>query len=235
MPGFDSLAVRYYLKTVKPIVCLLLCFLSCKAFPQTPDSIRVLIIYGSKPAKGHPHEYKWFGGRPGGHVAIQIDRDRVLSFGPTKYHPICHIFSRSNAANFKSAYRIESVRRFWETFNYTGARYPIDSLKRMVVSIPVSSRQKRKLDSIASAYTTHVPYDYAVLGMRCASSTYEILEQLDLLDKPYKHYIWWHILFPRDIRYELLKEVKYGPSARTWRVYQNKGSSSRKWDYDRKV
>jgi hypothetical protein len=220
---------------VKRSLLLLFCFFSFRAFPQTPDSIRVLIIYGSKPSKGHPTEYKWFGGRPGGHVAIQVDTDRVISFGPTKYHPICHIIARSKPANFRSRYRIETVERFWETFNYTGARYPIDSLKRMVVSIPVTPEQKRKLDSIAVAYTAHVSYDYAVLGMRCASSSYEVLAQLDLLNKPYKHHIWWHILFPRDIRYELMKEVRHGRGAGTWRIYQNDGSRSRKWDFDRNV
>jgi hypothetical protein len=220
---------------VRQFLFFFFCFLCSRAFPQSPDSIRVLIIYGSKPAKGHPKEYKWFGGRPGGHVAIQVDQDRVISFGPTKYHPMCHIFARSKPANFRSRYRIETVERFWETFNYTGAKYPVDSLRRMIVSIPVSAKQKRKLDSIARAYTTQVPYDYAVLGMRCASSSYEVLAQLDLFDKPYKHFIWWHILFPRDIRYELMKEVKYGRGARCWRVYQSNGSHSRKWDYDRKV
>ncbi len=220
---------------VKRSLFLFFVFLSFLTFAQNPDSVRVLIIYGSKPAKGHPQEYKWFGGRPGGHVAIQVDRDRVISFSPTKFRPICHIFARSKPSNFKSRYRIESVQRFWETFNYTGARYPVDSLKRMVVSIPVSPKQKRKLDSITAAYTTHVPYDYAVLGKRCASSSYEILAQLGLFDKPYKHHIWWHILYPRDIRYELMKEVKYGRGAGRWRVYQNSGSPSRKWDYDRKV
>lgn|GEM_PF-817166 len=230
------------------------CFLSLRTFSQTPDSIRVLIIYGSKPAKGHsqeiernarfqpttektssPAEYKWFGGRPGGHVAIQVDKDRVISFGPTKYRPICHIFARSKPANFRSRYRIETVERFWETFNYTGAHYSRDSLKRMVVSIPVSPAQKRKLDSITTAYTTQVPYDYAVLGMRCASSSYEVLAQLDLLKKPYRRHIWWHILFPRDIRTELMKEVRYGRGAGKWRIEQNEGSRSRKWDFDRKV
>ncbi|HEY4291297.1 MAG TPA: hypothetical protein VGN00_29550 [Puia sp.] len=220
---------------VKRSLFLLFLFFSFSTFAQDADSIRILIIYGSKPAKGHPAEYKWFGGRPGGHVAIQVDNDRVISFGATKYRPMCHIFARSRPARFKSRYRIESVERFWGTFNYTGARYIVDSLRRMVVSIPVSPIQKRRLDSIVSAYTAQVPYDYAVLGMRCASSSYEILAQLDLLEKPYKRHFWWHILFPRDIRYELMKEVKQGRAAGTWRVYQQEGSRSRKWDYDRKV
>jgi hypothetical protein len=215
--------------------CLCLCLLCAKAFPQTPDSIRVLIIYGSEPAKGHPHEYKWFGGRPGGHVALQLGRDRVLSFAPTKYHPWCHIFPSSKHANFKSTFRTESVGAFWETFNYTGGRYHIDSLKRLVVVIPITARQRKMLDSLSKAYLTRTPYDYAVVGMRCASATYEIIARLGVLDHPYKDHIWWHLLWPRDIRYELLKEARYGPKGKTWRIYQGKGSTARNWDYDRKI
>ena len=202
---------------------------------NTPDSIRVLIIYGSKPAKGHPKEYKWFGGRAGGHVALDLGNDRVLSFAPTKYRPWPHLIACAKPKNFRSTFRIESVDAFWKTFNYTGGRYHIDSLQRMVVAIPINPRQRKTIDSLSTVYLAHTPYDYAVLGMRCASASYEILAQTGVLDDPYKHHIWWHLLWPRDIRYELLKEAKHGQKAKTWRVFQGKGSPSRKWDYDRKV
>jgi len=200
------------------------------------DSIRVLMLYGSKPAKGYPDEPKWFGGRPGGHVAIDMGGDSTLNFGPTKYRPMCHIFSRRQPANFRSTFRIRTIAAFWRTFNYT---HPIndhaDSLKGLVIVMPVSPEQKRKLDSIARSYLATPPYDYAVLGMRCASASYEILAQLGLLDKPYKRRVWWHILYPRYIRYELLKQVKQNPAASAWRVYQTTGTAARKWDRDRKL
>jgi hypothetical protein len=204
--------------------------------PAAPDSIRILMLYGSKPAKGHPEEPKWFGGKPGGHVAIDMGGDSTLNFGPTKYRPFCHIFSRSKPANFKSRFHIRTVHAFWRTFNYT---HPVndhaDSLKGLVIVMPITPQQKQKLDSITKAYLNNTPYDYAVFGMRCASASYAVLAQLNLLDKPYKRRIWWHLLYPRDIRFELLKQTKQNPAAATWRIYNTAGTTVRKWDRDRKV
>lgn len=221
---------------MKPLILITIFSVLCgNAFSAPRDSVRVLIIYGSKPAKGHKEQYKWFGGKPGGHVALDLGHDRVLSFAPTKYHPICHIFARSKAKNFRSRFRYESVERFWQTFNYTGDHYLVDSLKRMVVTIPINARQRRTLDSLAAAYTRQTPYDYAVLGMRCASATYDILARADCFADPYKHHLWWHILLPRDLRYELQKEALRDHPGMDWRVYKRDGSRTRKWDRDKKV
>ncbi|MBS1662149.1 MAG: hypothetical protein JST68_13985 [Bacteroidetes bacterium] len=217
------------------IICLVFCLKGqAQSTPAggppggAPDSIKVLIIYGSKPIKGHPEERKWFGGRPGGHVVIQFSPDSVISFSPTRYRPVCHIFSRSKPDNFKSHFRIETPERFWRTFN---CRKP----RGMIISIPITPAQKQKLDSITATYLTNTPYDYAVFGMRCASASYEIIAQLGLLDKPYKRKIWWHLLYPRDIRYELVKEAKHGSTGHAWRVEYLEGLETRKWDWDRRV
>lgn len=219
-----------------PLCLFLLSCLCISAFGQTKDSIRVLIIYGSEPAAGYSTEYKWFGGRPGGHVVLQTGRDRVLSFAPTVYHPICHIFPSRRPADFRSSFTTKSVGAFWQTFNYTHTRkFCVDSLRQLVVSIPITSIQRKRLDSLSRAYLAHPPYDYAVVGMRCASATYEILAQVGVFGHPYTQHIWWHLLFPRDLRYELLKEARNGGVARGWRVYQTKGCAARNWDYDRSV
>jgi hypothetical protein len=57
--------------------------------------------------------------------------------------------------------------------NYYGN---IDSLRRAVFVIPVTAAQKKILDSLAGQYTREPPYDYAFLGMRCASATYDVLQ-----------------------------------------------------------
>ena len=219
-----------------PAYLFLLCCLKISAFCQTKDSVRILIIYGSEPARGYPSEYKWFGGRPGGHVVLQTGNDRVLSFAPTIYHPWCHIFPSRKPADFRSSFTTRSVSAFWQTFNYTHSRkYHVDSLRQLVVSIPITPTQRKKLDSLSRTYLSHPPYDYAVVGMRCASATYEILAQIGVFQHPYKQNIWWHVLFPRDLRYELLKEAHNNPSAKTWRIHQTTGCLSRNWDYDRSI
>ncbi len=32
------------------------------------------------------------------------------------------------------------------------------------------------IDSLVNSYTTQTPYDYVFLGMRCASSSYDVLQ-----------------------------------------------------------
>src|ERR1700761_7972760 len=131
------------------------------------DSIRVLIIYGSKPARGHSEEGKWFGGKPGGHVALQVGQDSVLSFHPTQYHPP-RIFARHKRSKYKSKYDTQSVASTWATFKYASACcYTVDSLRSMVISIPLSPAQRAKLNSIIISYRDQSPYDYALFGMRC--------------------------------------------------------------------
>jgi len=199
------------------------------------DSIRILIIYGSKPAAGHPEQYKWFGGRAGGHVAIEVVDDTVLSFHPTKYP--CHLFAKHRPSRFASAFSLQTVYQTWNTFNYNGDQnYPMDSLRHIILTIPLTPAQRAKLNDITVRYHANVPYDYATVGMRCASASYEILAQLGLFDHPIKRCaIWWRILFPRDIRYRLRREIKEGSSGKTWQLQYWPGSSSRIWDWDVKV
>jgi hypothetical protein len=217
---------------IRIIVLFICCLIARPVFSQPSDSIRVLMLYGSRPARGHPEEPKWFGGRPGGHVAIQLGGDSTLNFSPTKYRPMCHIIARGKAANFRSTFRIRTAESFWGTFNYT---HPLnahrDSLMGLVIAIPVTAQQRSRLDSLTAVYLGHAPYDYAVLGMRCASATYEILAQTGLLSRPYRRHIWWHLLYPRDIRYQLLKEAR----GKDWRVYTTAGTTTRVWDRDRKL
>ena len=149
------------------------------------DSVRVLCLYGSIPAKG------WWGREPmygpnsvlgrmvklhGGHVTIEYAHDKALSFQPVHYDGIGgagHIMPRSGNKNYNACFRIYSEKRAW---NVLGNYYNnIDSLRRAVFIIPITAAQQHKLDSLATAYTGKVPYDYAFFGMRCASASYQFL------------------------------------------------------------
>ena len=68
--------------------------------------------------------------------------------------------------------------------------YNEDDLNRAVITIPVTTEQKRKIDSMASAYLRKTPYDYAVAGMRCASASYDIMARAGLF-KEYGSSTWW--------------------------------------------
>jgi len=103
-----------------------------------------------------------------------------------------------------------------------------DSLKKATIIIPITGKQKHKFDSITTAYLNKVPYCYAVFGMRCASSTYEILAQMGILPQ-YSHFkTYMKIFYPRRLRKRLLARAeKYN-----WAVIQKEGTPKRKWEKD---
>lgn len=188
------------------------------------DSVRVLFIYGSYPAKGYKKtERKWFGGIYGGHVGLEIARDSVLSFRSTEYP--CHFFPHRR---FSSTWEIKTLYRMWETF--PPHNYKVEELKRVVFTIPVTKTQKYKIDSLAVRYLQKTPYDYATAGMRCASATYEVLAKAGLF-KEYGSSTWWKILTPKDLRTILFKKAR-SPKGEGWKIYQYPGSKRRIWEDD---
>jgi len=187
-----------------------------------PDSVRVLFMYGSYPAKGYKKtERKWFGGIYGGHVALEIAPDSVLSFRSTEYP--CHFFPHKQ---FSSIWEMKTVYRMWQTF--PPHNYKVEELKRVVFTIPVTKAQRHKIDSLAVRYLQKTPYDYAVAGMRCASATYEVLAKAGIF-KEYGSSTWWKILTPKDLRTILFKKARSSEGER-WKVYQYSGSKRRVWE-----
>jgi hypothetical protein len=194
------------------------------AITSPKDSIRVLFIYGSYPARGYAHtERKWFGGIHGGHVALEIAPDSVLSFRNAK-HP-CHVFPRKR---HNSIWEIKTVHGMWESF--PPHNYNEDDLNRAVITIPVTVEQKKKIDSMATVYLHKTPYDYAVAGMRCASASYDIMAKAGLF-KEHGASTWWRIIMPRDLRTLLIKKA-HSPEGKDWRVALYSGSKKRIWERD---
>jgi hypothetical protein len=191
---------------------------------DTGDTIRIMFIYGSRPAaKYKKTEPTWFGGIYGGHVGMEIGEDSVLSFRSTEYP--CHFFPHRK---FSSKFEIKTVYGMWETF--PPHRYRIADLKRVVFAIPVSPEQKRKIDSVAEQYLRKTPYDYATAGMRCASATYDILARTGLA-RGYGAATWWRILIARDLRTWLF-EKGASRDGKGWKIYRYEGTKRRIWEED---
>jgi len=207
---------------VSLMLCCLLCCLVC--FTQVKDSIKVLFIYGSRPASGYEGvEPRWFGGMRGGHVAIQIGDDKVLSFRSTEYP--CHVFSKHKKEKLASLWEYKTVTGAWQTF--PPHHYTIDSLQRAVVVIPITAEQRAILDSLAIAYTNKTPYDYAVFGIRCASAAYDVLQRAGIV--PYhEHGNWLRIFTVRALRKRLFRAADKSGWVKT--IYA--GGGSRKWEKD---
>ena len=183
------------------------------------DTLQVRFLYGSKPRPEHKKEQKiWFGGMLGGHVGIRYNDTCYLSFF---YEGRVHIFQHKNSKNGK--YDFQSV----DEFNHIMDK-DVDSVKTLVIYIPISRDKRLKFDSICASYVKQTPYDYAFFGYRCGSSTYEILAQLDILKtyKPGK--TWRKFFYPKLVRRKLIHQAK----EHNWRREKHKGTHKRLWEKD---
>jgi hypothetical protein len=175
------------------------------------DSVKVLFVYGSKPnAKG---EDRWFGGKHGGHVSVQY-RSMYASFVPDGGF---HVFS--SRKNIYSKFVLEYEDRFM--FDTAESRY-------VIISVPVDSLQKLRLDSVISARLMKSPYDYAFFGMRCASAAYELFSTAGIFPSCSRKGMVRKYFYPKKLRKKLLKEAKL----KNWPVYYRPGRNGRKWESD---
>lgn len=197
---------------------LFLCFCFVQSYSQDSSCIKVQFIYGSRPKKQHKDtEQKWFGGILGGHVGIEGDSGRFYSFEKVGKNKVF------NGKADNSVYKLETEEEFWNVM-----KTKEDSLKKATIVIPITQQQKLKLDSITSVYLNQVPYCYAVFGMRCGASTYEILAQMGILPEYSQFKTYMKIFYPRRLRKRLLSKAKQN----NWTVIRQEGTPKRKWEKD---
>ena len=184
-----------------------------------PDTayIKVHFMYGSRPYKKYKDsERKWFGGILGGHVGIEGDSGQILNFRPKGNF---HVFSSKK--NKHSHYEEHTFNEFYALF-----RSNPDSVKKAIVTIPVTPLQKQKFDSLNALYLQQSPYDYALFGMRCGAATYEILGQLGILRNYNYRKTYMKIFYPQKLRKRLLSIAEQN----NWNIERYEGSPKRKWE-----
>ncbi len=196
---------------MKFLILILACLFAAPLAAQSDSTtVRIHFFYGSRPGS-HTHEQKRFGGIHGGHVSMQID-DTLFSF------------------RFKGKVRLWGTRKnphhHWE--KQPLSTWVLDTIGNQyaTVMLPLSSEQFRKLKSIEAAYCAKDPYDYAFLGMRCASSMDDVCAQLGLF-KPRSR--WGMIVtnfYPKRFRIRLFKLA----SRNQWEIIGHAGSASRRWE-----
>jgi hypothetical protein len=198
-------------------------FCSCSIFAQEisvkTDTIHVRFLYGSKPKPEHKREQKrWFGGLLGGHVGIQYDSTRYLSFF---YEGRVHVFQHKRHKNGRYDLQSDSL------FNFIMDK-DVDSVKSLSIYIPVTRIQKEKFLSISNSYVQESPYDYAFLGVRCGSSTYHILSHIGVLNHYPYFRMWTKIFYPKKLRRQLIRQAKKN----NWKMVKKKGTHKRIWERD---
>ena len=208
------------LKRPKILMGLILFFsFADKAFANDTIFIKVHFLYGSKPKREfNDMESKWFGGKLGGHVGIEIDSNKIIDFVP---HGDFHYFAHKD--NYSSKFATHDQQSFWEIFGGSS-----ESVKKLTILIPISANQKLKLDSIYNAYTQQTPYDYAFVGMRCGAAAYDLLSQIGIFKKLSYRKAYLKIFYPKKLRKRLLKKA----TQNKWTINKQEGTNRRKWEKD---
>lgn len=181
--------------------------------------LKVHFLYGSTPKRAfRDSEPRWFGGKLGGHVGIEIDSVHILNFIPNgSFHYFAHRNSRH------SAFALHDPESFWSIFGSPG-----DSVEKLTIYIPATISQKRLLDSLSNAYTNNSPFDYAFIGMRCGAAAYYVLSHLGIVNTLGLGRTKFSIFYPRKLRKKLIRlAVKNG-----WKMEHKEGSTRRKWERD---
>jgi hypothetical protein len=181
--------------------------------------IKLHFLYGSKPVKEYRDiEPKWFGGKLGGHVGIEIDSNYIIDFVPEgKFHWFSH------RKEFHSKFAVHTRASFWEIFGADSSHS-----KRTTVIIPITTQQKQKLDSLAEAYTSRTPYDYAFIGMRCAAAAYDVLAEIGVVKKYSRRGTYARNFYPKKLRKRIFRTARRN----NWEIIRHEGSPTRKWEKD---
>jgi hypothetical protein len=190
------------------------------ALAQDTTYIYAHFLYGSKPRAKCPGESRWFGGIHGGHAGVGFPDGQILNFLPSGCF---HKKARKDTAAFCSRYALHNESLFYGMFGTPG-----EDVRMMKIRIPVSSAQMASMDSLRKAYITTSPYDYAFLGMRCGSATYDILAHGHVLKPLNFGPMWRRIFYPKRVRKRLILLAKRN----NWQVIYQQGSDCRKWESD---
>lgn len=192
---------------------------SSALWAQSADTLNVHFLYGSKPKrKFRATEQNWFGGKLGGHVGVQLNHDEILHFVPSgKFHYI----TKKNVRN--SRFASDSPEQFYRIFGT-----PKDSVKYLIVSIPVTVAQRVHFENISAAYQIQTPYDYAFLGMRCAAASRDVLGKSGVMKDWPNGKTWRRTFYPRKLRNRLIRNARKND----WNIEFQQGSKRRKWERD---
>lgn len=201
------------------IKIIVFCFVTCSISAQDNIYLKVHFLYGSKPLWKHKDtQKKWFGGLLGGHVGIESDSGKIINFvRKEKFHLI------AKKQDKHSRYAIHSFPDFYNIF-----RDNVDSVKKTIIYVPITKKQKEQFDSITQQYIKETPYDYAFIGMRCGAATYELLGQLNILPKYSYTKTYLKIFYPKLLRKRLLKKA----NEHNWTIIREEGSRKRRWERD---
>lgn len=151
-------------------------------------------------------------------MGIEIDSNRVIDFLPSGGY---HVFARDRERN--SRFVMRSLESFWETFGKEA-----HEVKKLSITIPVTSAQKKQLDDLAAQYLSETPYDYAFFGMRCAAAAYDVLGQTGVLRERSQWGIILRYFYVKPLRKKMIRTARKNG----WEITRGQGVETREWEQD---
>jgi hypothetical protein len=179
------------------------------------QNIHIHFIYGSVPLKEFRNtEEKVPGGLLGGHIYLQSGQN-VFGFEPIDRTKI-HLLPRKK---FNSRYTKEYYSDWYKH---------IRDKKLVSIEIPLSDASGNYLKILLENYHRSTPYDYAVFGMRCGASTYQILSESGLFPLSSEFIAMLRVPVPGILRKKLLKMAEEDKL----KITRQAGNQGRKWEND---
>lgn len=170
-------------------------------------------VHGSRPLKKYrKSEAKLPGGFFGGHIYIQSG-ETVYGFEPVDRSRI-HLFPQKKINGF---FRKEDMRD-WRT--------SINDQKMTSIEVSADEAKIAFLNNLLESYAVKTPYDYAVFGMRCGSSTYQILSMLGYFTCTSRFSAIVRIPVPKILRKKMVRTA----AANKYRIKTQDGNMKRKWE-----
>lgn len=191
---------------------------------QIPDSLTISIVHGYRvkkefrktyralPGSGHG---KSVGGLRGGHVEVHMDTV-VYGFTDGPQAKIPHIFSHNKKRN-NGLFQKKKLNE-WKVSNQTA--------KITFIKIPISPKQFVQLKVNYENNIHSCPYDFALFGMRCASSAYDMLARVGLLEFRKKSKTILGIFHPRAFRKNVLPWAR----EKGYPIKIQEGITEKMWD-----
>jgi len=181
------------------LLAIIVLLFSVSVGAQETRFLPVHFLYGSRPLQKYKFmEKKWFGGKLGGHVGIEIDTNKIMNF---VHRGTFHLVSSKQ--NKHGNYIVSSYSHFNSILGGDS-----DKVKTLTIFIPVNPQQQMKLDSLSKEYLSNSPYDYALLGMRCGAASYEVLAQLGILPQYSRSRTALKVFYPKILRKQLLRKAE---------------------------
>ena len=204
-------------------IFIALAFFPAKAQVEMPDSIVISVVHGfrikkefRKAYKALPGmEYKTVGGLKGGHVEVHLDT-LIYGFTDRPQAKIPHLFSHNKKRN-NGLFQKKTTKE-WLKANQNS--------KVTFITIPISKEQLMQLKQNYEDHIQSCPYDFALFGMRCASSVYDMLNNIGTLAPLSRSRTVMKIFHPRAFR----KVVIPWALKKGYPVKIQEGIAEKKWD-----